>query len=65
MSFPEYLTSLRIKEACKLLTDSSESIDNISLLTGFDDYFYFNKVFKKTKGMTPRQYRIKGRDEND
>ncbi len=57
MTFPEYLTDLRIKKACQLLDTTPDSTEVIAGEVGIEDYFYFNKVFKKLTGMTPRQYR--------
>lgn len=57
MTFPEYLTDLRIRKACQLLDATTNSTEVIAGEVGIEDYFYFNKVFKKLTGMTPRQYR--------
>ena len=43
--------------AKKLLTTTDISINEISLKTGFNDYFYFLKTFKKYTGHTPSEYR--------
>lgn len=56
-TFPEYLTELRIQKACQLLRGTGLSIHEIAAQTGIDDYFYFNKVFKRATGLTPSQYR--------
>lgn len=56
-TFSHYLTSLRISNAEKLLTTTDVSISEISLQTGFNDYFYFLKTFKKCTGHTPSEYR--------
>nr|WP_302594546.1 helix-turn-helix domain-containing protein [uncultured Acetatifactor sp.] len=56
-TFSHYLTNLRITNAKKLLTTTDISINEISLKTGFNDYFYFLKTFKKYTGHTPSEYR--------
>lgn len=56
-TFSHYLTNLRITQAEKLLTTTNFSINEISLQSGFNDYFYFSKVFKKCTGKTPSEYR--------
>lgn len=56
-TFPEYLTELRIHKACQLLRGTALSINEIAAQAGIDDYFYFNKVFKRATGLTPSQYR--------
>lgn len=56
-NFSHYLTDLRITNAKKMLTTTDISINEISLQTGFNDYFYFLKTFKKYTGKTPSEYR--------
>ena len=56
-TFSHYLTSLRITNAKKMLTATDTSINDISMQTGFNDYFYFLKTFKKYTGNTPSEYR--------
>ena len=56
-TFSHYLTNLRITNAKKLLTTTDISINEISVKTGFNDYFYFLKIFKKYTGHTPSEYR--------
>lgn len=56
-TFSQYLVNLRITQAKKLLTTTNFSINEISLQSGFNDYFYFLKTFKKYTGETPSEYR--------
>lgn len=56
-TFSRYLTDLRITNAKKMLTATDTSINDISVQTGFNDYFYFLKTFKKYTGSTPSEYR--------
>ena len=56
-NFTEYLTSLRLGEAKKLLKKTSLNLTQIAYRCGFDDQSYFSKVFKKVEGITPRNYR--------
>ena len=58
MSFKEYLTSLRIDEAKKLLCENSElSIQDIAESSGFYSNSAFTRTFKKSTGLSPREYR--------
>ena len=57
VNFLAYLTNIRMEKAKKLLLSSSLSIAEISEKTGYGDYRVFTKVFKKTEGVTPSQYR--------
>jgi two-component system response regulator YesN len=56
-NFTDYILSLRIKRACELLSESNMSLPDVSQKIGYNDYFYFSKVFKKVVGQTPSQYR--------
>ena len=56
-TFSHYLTNLRINNAKKLITTTNTSINEIASQTGFNDYFYFLKTFKKMTGKTPSEYR--------
>lgn len=57
MSFSDYLTEQRIKQAKVLLKNSNMSLIDISLAVGFENQSYFSRVFKQRAGMSPRQYR--------
>ena len=57
LSFSEYITSKRIQKAKELLADESLSVESIAEQTGYNDYFYFIKVFKKITGISPSKYR--------
>ena len=55
----EYLTSLRIENAKKLLsmrTKMETSIAEIGSMCGYFDGNYFSRVFKKHVGITPEEY---------
>jgi len=56
-SFTDYLIDLRISHACRLLIETDMSIANISEEIGFNNLSNFNKVFKKRKRKTPKEYR--------
>jgi AraC family transcriptional regulator, arabinose operon regulatory protein len=53
----EYLTKVRIDKAKELLLDSSLNISEISNIIGYDNPLYFSRIFKKTAGMPPSQFR--------
>ena len=52
-----YIRQVRMETAARLLRESSESIDEIALQTGFTSTKYFTRIFKETFGVLPRQYR--------
>ena len=57
MSFVEYMRTLRIANAKKLLTETDLDIAKISENLGFSDTSSFIRYFKKSEGITPKQYR--------
>ena len=57
MTFSEYVLKVRIGYACSLLTDNNRSISQISFDAGFDNLSNFNRLFKKMKNLTPKEYR--------
>ncbi len=56
MSFNDYVNSIRISNACKLLTKTDKSVTEISELVGFNTLRTFNRAFLKQKNMSPREY---------
>ena len=40
-----------------MLGDDKLSIEEIAEKVGYNDYFYFTKVFKKNTGISPSKYR--------
>ncbi len=56
-TFTEYLNFVRIYKSEKLLRGSEKSILEISEAVGFSSVSYFNRIFKKHKGFSPRFYR--------
>ena len=53
----EWLTNKRIALAKRLLTTGTESVKRVAFTVGFNDEYYFMRVFKKAVGMTPKKYR--------
>lgn len=53
----DYLIQLRIQKACELLENTSLKIKDIANSIGYEDPYYFSRIFKKTVGSTPRDYR--------
>ena len=43
-----------------LLSEGTVSIKEVAYSCGFSDEKYFTRVFRKTMGMTPTEYRAKG-----
>lgn len=57
VNFLTYFTNIRMEQAKKLLLTTSLPIAEVSEHSGYADYRVFTKVFKKSEGVTPSQYR--------
>ncbi|MGN0542886.1 MAG: response regulator [Acutalibacteraceae bacterium] len=57
VNFLTYLTNIRMEKAKKLLLGTDLPIAEVSEQSGYGDYRVFTKVFKKSEGVTPSQYR--------
>lgn len=56
-TFVEYVTGKRMEKARKLLRTTDCSSSEIAAQVGYKDPRYFSFVFKKTQGVSPREYR--------
>ena len=56
-TFVEYITDKRMEKAKKLLRTTEKLSGDIANEVGYKDPHYFSFVFKKTQGITPREYR--------
>ncbi len=52
----EYLTTLRIEHAKGLLSSTSLTVRQIAAMVGYDDPYYFSRIFKKATGKSPSQW---------
>ena len=59
-TFLEQLTEFRVEEAKKRLRTTSMTVSEIGRSIGYPDSNYFVKVFKRSTGMTPTEYRAGG-----
>jgi AraC-like DNA-binding protein len=57
LTFVEYLNTVRIGHACKLLTEKDQNVVEIAYECGYNSLANFNRQFKKYKQMTPTEYR--------
>lgn len=57
LSFNQYITLCRINKAKELLINTKQSCIEISNKIGFNNVTYFNSIFKKHTGMTPKEYK--------
>lgn len=57
LRFNDYINSLRISEACRILRNSDDSVTDICFHVGFGTLRTFNRAFIKHTGKTPSDYR--------
>ncbi len=53
----EYFIKLKIHYACQLLSQTDLRINEVANKLGYDDSFYFSRLFKKMIGKSPKDYR--------
>lgn len=52
----KYITKIRMEKAVNLLSNRELSIEQISVLVGYKNPFYFSKEFKRYYGVSPSRY---------
>ena len=52
-----HLRTLRMQKAMQLLADTRQTLEQVAQAVGYQDAFGFSKVFKRTTGQSPRQFR--------
>ncbi|MBE5733207.1 MAG: helix-turn-helix transcriptional regulator [Clostridiales bacterium] len=57
LSPANYINSVRLQKAEQMLVSSDRNVTEISLAVGYDDCAYFSKLFKKSYGYSPQNYR--------
>jgi AraC-like DNA-binding protein len=55
--FSKFLSEIRIKRACKLLTETEDSVEEICYECGFNTLSNFNKQFREIMHQKPTQYK--------
>lgn len=56
-SLTDYITDIRLGVAARLLIDSTNTISEICYDCGFNNISNFNRIFKKRKNLTPKEFR--------
>lgn len=60
----DYLTRVRLQHAANLLTKTNRKIEDIAVSSGFSNGNYFAKVFKKSLGSSPGEFRNNSETDN-
>ena len=53
----DYLTELRINKSKELLCGDALPIQDVAEMVGYRDLKYFSRLFKKTTGVSPSDYK--------
>lgn len=53
----QHFINMKIQHACSQLDNTNNSVKNIAESLGYNDPYYFSRLFKKTIGISPKQYR--------
>ena len=56
-SLIEYIQNLRVEKAKRMLEFENTPVDVISISVGYEDPAFFRRLFKRSTGLTPSQYR--------
>ncbi len=60
-TFQEAVKKARMKKARILLKDSGQKVETVAAMVGYENVEHFSRLFKKTYGMTPLQFRCENR----
>lgn len=61
ITFQDAVKKARMKKARKLLKESNQTVESIAAAVGYENVEHFNRLFKKSYGMTPVQFRRESR----
>ena len=64
LTFQDYVTRYRIREACRLLRNPAADIGDVGSLVGFNDASYFAKIFKRYLHCSPSQFQASHQEED-
>lgn len=53
----DYFIHARMLHACSLLALTDKTVHEIACELGYQDPYYFSRIFKKVMGVAPREYR--------
>lgn len=55
-NFIDYVNGKKIRRACELIREGGLRFNEISYMLGYENAYYFSKVFRRCVGMTPSEY---------
>lgn len=63
-TFTELVQQKRLSQAAFMLKNTDINIADIAIKTGYDNISYFHRIFKEKFGLTPHEYRVQIRTQN-
>ena len=57
ITFIESLIEMKLGHASRMLIDTTQSVSEVAYKCGFNNISNFNRIFKKKKGCTPKEFR--------
>lgn len=62
ISLTKFIHQTRVREAIRLFNTTDFSVSDVAIMVGYQDFSYFSKLFSSQTGMSPREYRKRGRE---
>ncbi len=62
LSLTKYIQQARIREALRLFNTTDFSVSDVAIMVGYQDFSYFSKLFSGQVGMSPREYKKRGKE---
>lgn len=53
----DFFIHLKMKQACRMLKTTDLHVYEVAQQIGYADQYYFSRIFKKTVGVSPREYK--------
>jgi AraC-like DNA-binding protein len=61
----DYFIHLRMRHACQLFDNTSLNVKEVAVALGYDDPFYFSRIFKSINRVAPSEYRMISKSQKD
>lgn len=55
----DFFIRLRMQQACRLFESTSLNVKEVAAVLGYEDPFYFSRLFKSVNRLAPNDYRLK------
>lgn len=62
ISLTKYIQQTRIREAIRLFNTTDFPVSDVAIMVGYQDFSYFSKIFSSQTGMSPREYKRRGKE---